>query len=128
MTLETMFQSHPASDRAAERARLVALLSECGQTCMSCADACLSEDGIERLRQCIRLDLDCADICAATASALARQTGPKTDAVHKLLEACAAICRTCAEECRTHAEMHEHCRICAETCEACEEACRAFNE
>ena len=30
----------------------------------SCADACLSERMVQELTQCIRLDLDCADICS----------------------------------------------------------------
>ena len=38
----------------------------CAQTCTSCADACLAEDNIKSLTQCIRLDLDCADVCNIT--------------------------------------------------------------
>ncbi|PZR46774.1 MAG: four-helix bundle copper-binding protein, partial [Stutzerimonas stutzeri] len=35
----------------------------CAQICTSCADACLAEEMVAQLRQCIRLNLDCADIC-----------------------------------------------------------------
>ena len=35
------------------------------QVCTACADACLGEDDVGELTRCIRLDLDCADLCAA---------------------------------------------------------------
>jgi hypothetical protein len=38
----------------------------CAQACTACADACPAEDMVQQLKQCIRLDLDCADVCAAT--------------------------------------------------------------
>jgi hypothetical protein len=38
----------------------------CAQACTACADACLAEDMVQQLKQCIRLNLDCADVCAAT--------------------------------------------------------------
>jgi hypothetical protein len=96
---------------------------ECGETCTMCADACLSEDGVADLRKCIRLDLDCADICDATGRVLARQTEYDAPTSKAQLESCREACRTCAEECERHAEMHEHCRICAEACRRCGEAC-----
>jgi hypothetical protein len=47
----------------------------CAQTCTSCADACLSEkDMVTELRKCIRLDLDCADICESTSGVVTHQT------------------------------------------------------
>jgi hypothetical protein len=47
---------------------------DCGQTCRACADACLSEENVADLAKCIRLDLDCADVCVATGKVLSRQT------------------------------------------------------
>jgi hypothetical protein len=91
---------------------------------MSCADACLAEDRSSELTRCIRLDLDCADACAATGSVLTRRTAAATSALMvQLLETCADFCRQCAEECERHAGHHEHCRLCAETCRQCERAC-----
>src|SRR3954452_19621013 len=92
----------------------------CAQTCTSCADACLAEEMVAELRQCIRLNLDCADICVATASLATRRTGSNEEVIRKTLEACATACRTCGDECASHAAMHEHCRICADSCRACE--------
>ena len=67
---------------------------------------------------CIRLCLDCADICTATAGVISRQTEYHADVTRPLLEACVAICGNCADECERHARMHEHCRVCAEACRA----------
>ncbi|CAL8981903.1 putative cysteine-rich protein YhjQ [Rhodoplanes serenus] len=96
----------------------------CAQACTACADACLGEQDVNRLRQCIRLNLDCADICAATGAIASRRTGSNEAVMHAMLEACALACRQCGEECRRHAEHHEHCKVCAEACRRCEDACR----
>jgi hypothetical protein len=97
----------------------------CAATCTACADACLAEDEIETLRECIRLDLSCADLCVASSRMLSRfhESGPAFMAIQ--LEALSQICRTCAGECDKHAHIHEHCRMCAEACRACERACKA---
>lgn len=79
---------------------------------------------MDELRQCIRLNEDCADICLATGQAAIRRTGRNAQVLQGLVEACARACAACAEECGRHAEMHAHCRICAEACRACEDACR----
>ena len=76
------------------------------------------------LRQCIRLNMDCADVCAATAALATRRTGSNEEVIRKMLDACVTACRMCAEECERHASMHEHCRICATACRECERACQ----
>lgn len=78
---------------------------------------------ISDLRDCIRLNLDCADICAATGNILSRRTGSNLTTVKAALEACRTACAECGAECEKHAEMHEHCRVCAEACRRCEQAC-----
>ncbi|UEM01847.1 four-helix bundle copper-binding protein [Skermanella rosea] len=97
----------------------------CAQTCTACADACLAEDMVKELRQCIRLNLDCADICAATGSIASRRTGSNEELIRLTLQACATACRLCGAECDGHASKHEHCRVCAESCRRCEQACQA---
>ncbi|HTI85235.1 MAG TPA: four-helix bundle copper-binding protein [Alphaproteobacteria bacterium] len=96
----------------------------CGQTCTSCADACLAEPKIDRLKECIRRCLDCADVCLATGRVVSRRTGSDRNVVRQMLEACAAACRYCGDVCEHHAKEHEHCRICGEECRRCERACR----
>jgi hypothetical protein len=97
---------------------------ECAQTCTSCADACLAEEMVAQLRQCIRFNLDCADVCAATATLGNRRTGSNEDVIRKMLDACITACRLCGEECARHAAKHEHCRVCADSCRRCEAACQ----
>jgi hypothetical protein len=75
------------------------------------------------LKQCIRLNLDCGDVCAATGAIATRRTGSNEILIQNMLESCALACRPCGEECESHAEEHQHCRICAEACRRCEQAC-----
>ncbi|MBN9464953.1 four-helix bundle copper-binding protein [Brevundimonas sp.] len=100
----------------------------CAATCRLCADACLGEAMVADLTQCIRLNLDCADVCAATATVAGRRTGSNEPVIKWMLKVCAEACATCASECEQHSGMHEHCRICAEHCRRCERACREAAE
>jgi hypothetical protein len=99
-------------------------LSDCAQACTACADDCLSEPTVAELAKCIRLNLECADVCTATLRVASRQTEYDAKVTRPLVEACVAACRSCGDECERHAEMHEHCRVCAEACRRCERACR----
>jgi uncharacterized membrane protein len=99
-------------------------LSDCAQACTACADDDLSEQDVAELVKCIRLCLDCADVCTATVRVISRQTEYDANVTRPLLEACAATCKSCGDECERHAHLHEHCRVCAEACRRCEQACR----
>lgn len=114
------------SDTGYDAETLVACIDacfDCAQACTACADACLGEEMVAELRRCITLDLNCADICAATGRVLSRQTGYDAELTRAALVACRDACRRCAEECERHAAMHEHCRICAEVAQRGEQAC-----
>jgi hypothetical protein len=127
-TTTAMLERYPKSinmDRA-ELAAVIDILNACAQACTACADACLSEDAVAELTKCVRTNLDCADICTATARVLSRHTGYDANLSRAMLEACVVACRTCGDECADHAGMHEHCRVCAEACRAGEQACRAL--
>jgi hypothetical protein len=126
--IRQMFETHPdpASDAGDEAFAMVTAAAECMLVCVTCADACLEEPDPASLRVCIRTNLDCADICAATARLVARPGEQDVGTLQAQLEACITACRACAEECEGHAEMMEHCRICAEACRACAEACDAM--
>ena len=100
--------------------------TECARACSACADACLSEENLAELRECIRLNLDCADVSAATGAAVSRLTRPHRTPMKAVLQACIESCRTCGDVCASHAEMHGHCRVCAELCRNCERACAAL--
>lgn len=120
-----MLETHPSADgKTSGLSKVLDALLECSQTCTLCADACLAEEMVADLRRCIRLNLDCAALCATTADIVGRQTQSDPAVVRAAIEACLAACEACATECERHADMHEHCRICAEACRRCETACR----
>jgi hypothetical protein len=125
MLVKEMIECHPdvRGDMNAQLVAAIVAAYRCAQACTSCADACLAEPRVAELRQCIRTNLDCATICAATGEAGSRRAGANEAILRQLVELCAAACRACAEECEQHAEMHEHCRLCAEACRSCEKAC-----
>lgn len=106
-------------------ARTIEALTECANTCTQCADACLAEAGLSpELAKCIRLNLDCADVCATTSRVVSRQTEYDANVTGPLVQACAAVCKSCGDECDAHAEHMAHCRQCADSCRRCEQACR----
>lgn len=101
-----------------ENKSLIDALNNCATVCNHCITACLEEEDVKMLANCIKLDIDCAEICGIVAGFLARGSA---HASH-LLPECADICNTCAEECEKHTHM-EHCKECAEACRKCAEAC-----
>jgi len=98
--------------------QLITILAECALACNNCSTACLEEKDIQKMAECIRLDMDCAQICAVTAAFVGRNS----DHAKHLLKECAEICRKCADECGKHSDM-EHCKTCAEACRNCANAC-----
>lgn len=126
-----MLRAHPDPTTAFSPGPLAECLDaclECEAVCSSCADACLAEEHVAHLRRCVRLNLDCADICSATGRVLSRLTAPDPAVLRAQLEACRAACRACGDECERHAQDMgmEHCRVCAEACRRCEAACTAL--
>jgi Domain of Unknown Function (DUF326) len=105
-------------------AAAVDALNDCAQACTADVDADLSEHNVAEMVLCVRLCLDCADICTATIGVTTRRVEYDAKVTRPLLEACAAICKSCGDECERHAQHHEHCRVCAEACRRCEQACR----
>jgi hypothetical protein len=123
-TVSPMLESHPRpSSHHADIARCADACFACVEACQACADACLSETTVAGLTNCIRFNLDCAAICAATGSVVLRIGRSDPQPLQAQLAACVEACRMCAEECSRHATMHAHCRICAEACATCQRAC-----
>jgi hypothetical protein len=107
-------------------AAVIEAAADCAQACGADTDADLSEPHLPEMVACIRLCLDCSDICAATAAVLSRPATLDRHVVRPLLEACVAICQSCGDECDQHAARHAHCRVCAEACRRCEQVCGEF--
>jgi hypothetical protein len=117
---------HPAGSNGDAARDCIEACSACAQACTICADACLSEEQhLQQLVSCIRLNLDCADVCRVTAQLLTRPSHRDAPALQAQLEACIQICRACADECAGHTSM-QHCKICADLCRKCVEACEVM--
>jgi hypothetical protein len=101
-------------------------MSDCAQACDADNAADLGEHHLADLVRCIRLCLDCTDICTAAGAVTSRLVDYDPAVVRPLLESCVAICRNCGDECERHAAMHAHCRVCAEACRRCDQACRTL--
>lgn len=91
---------------------------ECAAACDHCATACLSEPDPANMADCIRTDLDCAQMCRFAAAVMARGS----DFAEEVCRLCAKMCKKCGDECAQH--DHDHCKACAEACLACAEECR----
>lgn len=100
---------------------LLQKLAQCAAACEMCADACLDEDNVKMMVQCIKLDRDCAKICYTTASFIASHSKN----AGALISACEELCRKCAAECEKH--KHGHCQECARACRECAEACKMYS-
>jgi hypothetical protein len=125
VTVREILELHPRPSGLDRKLLLTCIdeCFECAATCTSCADADLAEEDVREMVRCIRLCLDCSDLCDATGRIVTRQTEPDLGLIGATLEACLVACRACAQECDRHAAHHEHCRLCAEVCRRCEAAC-----
>jgi hypothetical protein len=127
MHVKEMIAKHPgfAGEANAALIRCIEECSDCAQTCASCADASLAENDVKMLARCVRLNLDCTDMCTATGAIATRHLVSESAFLHDILAACALTCQRCEEECLKHASHHAHCRVCAEVCASCRKACEA---
>lgn len=96
----------------------IAACNDCALACDRCAAACLSEQDVARMARCIKLDIDCAQICHLAMGYMSRGSEFAAD----ICEACAEICESCAQECAKH--TMGHCQECAKACRRCAEECR----
>ena len=124
-SVEATLRSHPGRPAHPDTmSRCIENCFTCSGNCTACADACLSERYIEGLLACIRQNLDCAAICLATGSVVARsKAGSSRQVLEAQLSVCTAACRACADECRRHGDIHRHCRVSAQACEDCARTC-----
>lgn len=90
----------------------------CATACDHCAVSCLSEQDVQNMARCIKLDIDCAQICRLAASYMSR--GSELAGI--ICAACADICDACGEECERF--QMDHCQRCAEACRRCAAECR----
>ncbi len=99
---------------------LINTLTNCIIACENCATSCLEEENVKKMKACIQLDRDCADVCSLAGRFLARESQNTIG----IIELCADMCAECAKECEKH--DHDHCVECAKACRQCEKSCRAY--
>lgn len=100
--------------------KIIDSLIDCVRACETCTDACLNEDNVKMVADCIKLNIDCADTCSLGIRLLSRNSGIS----ESIISMCADICAKCAEECETH--DHDHCKKSAEICRNCEDICKTY--
>lgn len=119
-----MLRTHPHPGLAIDAlSECITACGDCAQACAACADACLGEETVQHLTRCIRLNLDCADVCHALENMLSRQTHRAQHLLAAQIDTCRMACELCAEECERHQDEHEHCRVCAQACRNCQQSC-----
>jgi len=91
--------------------------------CVTCADSCLGESPTAAVRDCVGLNLDCADVCALTGHLVSRAFAAEPKLVQAQLEICARLCAACQVECAKLAFSHTQCVMCAHACRHCEALC-----
>jgi hypothetical protein len=111
---------------------LVRELSRCIATCRASELYCtmamdvaraLDEDGYGTRGPAV-LEA-CAQLCAATAAAIARLRTPDLEAIADVLFTCRVACRAAGSECRRHA-FDACCCECAEACSECAALCESL--
>nr|WP_289073751.1 four-helix bundle copper-binding protein [uncultured Halomonas sp.] len=75
---------------------------------------------INKMAECIRMDIQCAQICRLAASYMAQNSEYAND----ICQLCADICQKCADECAKHDA--DHCQACAQACQQCANACASI--
>lgn len=99
---------------------LVESLENCDAVCNNCAVSSLNEKDSRALTNCIKLNLDCADVCHLALRQLARNSKYAV----LIVEICMKICAECAEECKKY--DNDQCRLSTGACRRCENHCRNY--
>lgn len=99
---------------------LVDKVVACQKACNNCFDACLREEHVAMMAECIRTDRECADMCGTVVAFASRES----KLFPELVALCAQACDECATECEKH--DHDHCQECGKACRECEAACKAY--
>lgn len=104
-------------------------MQECIQACLNCHQVCTetlthvlhSTGGHSEAKHLVAL-LDCAQICAASADFMSRQSPHH----HHLCGECAEICKACATLCDAHPDPDGQMKRCAQACRQCAQSCHAM--
>lgn len=69
--------------------KLIHALGNCINHCNYCADACLDEENVSMMKDCIRTDRVCAEVCSTLSQVLATAFSD----IQGLVDYCQHLCR-----------------------------------
>lgn len=101
----------------------IEVCNDCHKACLQTAMYCLQQSGAHAQADHVRLMLDCAEICQASANFMQRGSPLHT----ATCTACARVCGACAADCE---KMSDDSRMtaCATMCRRCEKACARMSK
>ena len=92
--------------------------NRCAQACYECFEACLSEADVRARTKCIKMLVECAQMCQMSAAGMASNGR----FIKEHCNLCATVCDACAQECNMFKD--QHCKQCAQECRTCAQECR----
>ena len=93
--------------------------SSCAAVCTHTAHHCLTLGGPHAAPDHQRLMHDCAALCTAAVSLMARQSDHAPD----LCRLCATLCTACADDCERLGATEPAMQHCAQVCRRCAQSC-----
>jgi hypothetical protein len=104
-------------------------MQRCIEECLSCFSTCeqtlahcLKKGGKHAAPDHVRLLLDCAETCRASAAMMSRESAFH----HRMCSLCAEVCKACEESCETFGDQDAQMKACADACRSCWSACKAM--
>ena len=99
-------------------------VEQCAELCLRCYGACvrtavdqsLKQSGSDERKRCLRLMINCADICKTAADFILSSS----DLYEKVCAVCAEVCDACAKRCEEMGGMDD----CTQACRTCAHSCR----
>jgi hypothetical protein len=114
---EVMWTKH--SMVSEEMQRCIQECRNCASICLETVQHCLKLGGKHAEPAHIRMLMDCAEICQASANFMQRGSP-----LHmQTCAACAEVCKACAEDCERFKD-DKMMAACAQACRSCEASCR----
>ena len=102
-----------------EMSKCIQICRDCHAMCTQTIAHCLKLGGRHATPDHIRLLVDCAQMCAASADYMLRES-PFHDRTCRL---CSELCKLCAKDCEQVAGDDQMVKQCVEMCRRCAESC-----
>lgn len=96
---------------------------ECHQICTATVAHVLHNGGNHSETKHLIALLDCAQFCALSADFMSRLSPHH----HHISKECAEICNACADMCEAHEDPDGQMKRCAEACRRCAESCAGMS-